>query len=86
MFSVFSVCCSFSLFVLVSVCLLFSGCKSKCETFCKQKNLTNQKIILFVGGFGVFCRIIFYENKRGHYFLIVEYVIAFRYIFADSYE
>ena len=42
--------------------------------------------MLFIGSFGVFFRIIFYKNERGHYFLIVEYVIAFRYIFADSYE
>lgn len=34
----------------------------------------------------MFCRIIFYKNECGYYFLIVEYVIAFRYIFADSYE
>ncbi len=42
--------------------------------------------MLFVSGLSVFCRIIFYKSVFVYYFLIVEYVIAFRYIFADSYE
>ena len=42
--------------------------------------------MLFIGRFCVLYGIIFYKNECGHYFLFVEYVIAFRYIFADSYE